>query len=207
MSSNTLLNNLPRLELTSCLSNISTLRESDVDRNFISNVEFNYFTNNSFNDNQNIEQIISESDSFSALHSNIRSLSANHDHLTSMLSDLNCHFNIIGLTETKIRVLKSLVSNISIPARYHFISQPSNTEAGGVGFYIRNDCEFHDRSALTISTDEFEFLSIEIHRKSQSNIICSVIYRHPNSNLDSFCHHLTKVIDKLSNEKILYFDG
>jgi transcriptional antiterminator len=118
MSSNTLQNNLPRLELTSCVSNISTLRESDVDRNFISNVDFNYFTNNSFNDNQNIEQIISESDSFSALHSNIRSLSANHDHMTSMLSDLNCHFNIIGLTETKIRVGKSLVSNIRIS--FHF---------------------------------------------------------------------------------------
>jgi hypothetical protein len=57
----------------------------------------------------------------------------------------------------KNKVGKSLESNISIPG-YHFISQPTNTEAGGVGFYIRNDCEFHDHSDLTISTNEFEIL-------------------------------------------------
>lgn len=86
---------------------------------------------------------------------------------------------------TKIRAGKPLVCNISIP-RYHFISQPSNKEAGGLGFYIRDDCDLHDRSDLTLSTDDFENLSIEIHRKSQNHIICSAIYRHPNSNFDNF---------------------
>ena len=36
---------------------------------------------------------------------------------------------------------------------------------------------------------------------SQSNKICSVLYRHPNSDLDSLCQYPTKVLEKLSNER------
>ena len=39
---------------------------------------------------------------FSTVHFNIRSVSANHDGLTMLLSDLQHSFNGIGLSETKI---------------------------------------------------------------------------------------------------------
>lgn len=77
-----------------------------------------------------------------------------------------------------------------------------------MGFYIRDDSEFHNRSDLTLSTDDFENLSIEIHRKSQSNIICFVIHGHPNNNFDNFFLYLTKLMDKnFKGKEILYFDG
>jgi hypothetical protein len=93
----------------------------------------------------------------------------------------------------------SLVSNVSLDG-YHFISQPSHQNAGGVGLYIRDDCEFHVRDDFTVSTNDSECLSLEIHCQSQSNIICSVIYRHPKSTFDSFNNYLTEIMDRISSK-------
>ncbi len=97
----------------------------------------------------------------------MRSLSANYDKLSALLSNLNFKFSVIGLTETKISMQKSLVSSDSIDG-YHLFSQPSHQNAGGVGLYIRDDCEFHVRDDFTVSTNDFECLSLEIHCQSQS---------------------------------------
>ena len=111
------------------------------------------------------------------LHANVRSLAANHDKLTSLISDLTHNFHLLGISETKIRPMAGIdpVANVSV-AGYNYISQPSNQNAGGVGFYIRSDCELHSRDNLSISTADFECLWIEIHSKSHRNTLCSVIY-------------------------------
>ena len=51
---------------------------------------------------------------FSTIHFNIRSLSANHDGLTMLLSDLQHSFDVIGLSETKVKSNCDLTSNIAI---------------------------------------------------------------------------------------------
>ena len=73
------------------------------------------------------------------LHANVRSLAANHDKLTSLISDLTHNFHLLGISETKIRPMAGIdpVANASV-AGYNYISQPSNQNAGGVGFYIRS---------------------------------------------------------------------
>ena len=83
------------------------------------------------------------------LHANVRSLAANHDKLTSLISDLTHNFHLLGISETKIRLMAGIdpVANVSV-AGYNYISQPSNQNAGGVGFYIRSDCELHSRDNL-----------------------------------------------------------
>ena len=45
---------------------------------------------------------------------------------------------MIGLSETKIKVNQDPSLNTEIPS-YVFVSQPTLSNAGGVGFYIRND--------------------------------------------------------------------
>ena len=136
------------------------------------------------------------------LHANVRSLAANHVKLTSLISHLTHNFHLLDISETKIRPMAGIdpVANISV-AGYNYISQSSNQHAGGVGFYIRSDCELHSRDNLSISTADFECLWIEIHSKSHRNItLCSVIYRHPNSNLENFTNFPTKAMDKISKE-------
>jgi hypothetical protein len=48
------------------------------------------------------------------------------------LTDLNHNFSLIGISETKMVVNKEPIANTSIPG-YHFISQPTISNAGGVG--------------------------------------------------------------------------
>ena len=96
---------------------------------------------------------------FSTIHFNIRSLSANHDGLTMLLSDLQHSFDVIGLSETKIKSNCDLTSNIAIEG-----SKPTLTNVGGVGFFIKGGIQFHIRDDLCSTTKEFESLWIEINR-------------------------------------------
>ena len=160
-------------------------------------IDFDYYSIHKFHSCETIRQSISNT-SFSVLHHNIRSLAANFDDLTLLLSDLKHDFNIIGLSETKIMIDKPPLTNISMPG-YQFASQPSKHNAGGVGFYIKDNIEFHFRDDLSSTTEEYECLWIEVHSKSR-NLLCSVNYRHPHSNLDSFSDYLSGAIDKISKE-------
>ena len=52
---------------------------------------------------------------YSTIHFTIRSLSANHDGLTMLLSDLQHQFDVIGLSETKIK------RNCDITSQFSFL--------------------------------------------------------------------------------------
>lgn len=195
---NNYLQALPRLESTSRLTNVPNLIGFDAESNLIAEVNFDYYSVHSFHSNQAIREAFSAKNSFSILHSNIRSLQANFDNFITILSDLSHSFSIIGITESRILVNKQPLSNISIPG-YEFISQPTFHSAGGVAFYIKNDIEFHLRDDLNISTQEYECLWIEVHSKFR-NLVCAVAYRHPHSQLNSFTNYMTASVDKVSKE-------
>jgi exonuclease III len=131
-------------------------------------------------------------------HCKIRSLSANFDNLLNMISELCYSFSLIGLIETiKFKVDQPRISNIDILG-YQFISQPSHSLAGGVGFYVKNRLSYKVRTDLTTSKDEFEALWIEIQNKGKANIICGVVYRHPRGDLDTFIEYLNSGIEKIN---------
>jgi hypothetical protein len=64
-----------------------------------------------------------------------------------MLSNIDFSFNIIGLTETKIKFGQDILLNHVLDG-YEFVSQPTNFNAGGVGFYINNNLNFSIRDEL-----------------------------------------------------------
>ena len=72
-------------------------------------------------------------------------MAANYDNLLQMLSELDFSFSLIGLSETKLKVGKDYVANFNLYG-YNFISEPSISNAGGVGFYIRNNLNYVIRS-------------------------------------------------------------
>jgi hypothetical protein len=49
--------------------------------------------------------------------------------------------------------------NAPLPG-YKFISQPSYSNSGGVGFFIKDNLQFKIRNDLTLSTNEFEAIWI-----------------------------------------------
>ena len=163
-----------------------------------SDVNFNYYSSSDFRNNKEISDCLSEN-AFSFLHCYIRSLSANKNNLKHLLYELNCSFTLIALTETKLAVANDSLSNLNLHG-YQFLSQPSLSNAGGVGFYVRDNYNFSVRSDLSITESGFEALWIEVENNTQSNSLCGVIYRHPHGNIDSFMEYLNSSIEKTHRE-------
>lgn len=191
---------LPRLDIMSSTTDIPHLTISDVDLNMPSDINFNYYNTSEFHTNEELSKCLSSNSSFSILHCNIRSLSKNYDNLVNMLHEINHPFSVIGLSETKFKLNQDQLTNSDLSG-YYFLSQSTLTNAGGVGFYILNDLSYSVRSDLSTSVkDDFESLWIEIENKSQHNIICGVVYRHPNGSMNSFMEHINGVIDIINKE-------
>ena len=180
------------------MDKIPNLSHLDIENNILHEANFEYYTPQQFHSSDDINHS-SQTESFSLLHCNIRSIAANYDKLTELLSELNYPFKIIGLSETKIIKNIGQISNTSLPG-YEFISQPTLSQAGGVGLYIRNNTEFHIREDLSCMMQEFESLWIEIHCNPAKNIICGVLYRHPNRKLETFNNYLFSAVNKISKE-------
>ena len=79
---------------------------------------------------------------FSILHLNIGSLGAHKDELESVLSMLNIKFDVIGISETKIRKNITPIYDLSIKGYKHF-STPTLASKGGVTLYVadNHDCK------------------------------------------------------------------
>ena len=52
-------------------------------------------------------------------------------------------------------------------------------------------------SELSTSTADYEALWIEIHNTHSLNILCGIIYRHPNGNLESLFEYLNSTMEKI----------
>ena len=188
--------NLSYLKIASPVSRIPHLTNADLDHNMPSEFNFNYYSTHDFHSNHDIYESSLDSRSFSALHCNIRSLQGNHDNLAHMLSELQFSFSVIGLSETKFMTNKDILTNLDLPG-YDFIPQPSLSNAGGVGFYLKNNLTYSILSNFTTTESDFEALWIEINVKGQSNLICGVVYRHPNSNFDNFIIYMNRTIEQI----------
>ena len=77
---------------------------------------------------------------------------------------------------------------------YDFISQPTLSNAGGVGLYVKPGLQYRTRDGISSITEDYETLWIEINCKYSKNVIYGVIYRHPNGETEKFIEFLSSVI-------------
>jgi hypothetical protein len=159
---------LPRLEPATLASNIEHLTNVDADLQLPSEYNFSFYSTHDFHTSNYIKECMNRK-SFPILNCNIRSLSANFDALVNLISELYFPFSVIGMSETKIKVDHDLITNVDIPG-YNFISQPSLSNAGGVGFFLRDHLKFKIRSHLPSTTGDFESLWVEIMNNHERNI-------------------------------------
>ena len=141
---------------------------------------------------------------FGLFHANIASLNLHIDDLKLILSRLSFKFNIIGISEHKIRKDTLPSSNISIPGYEEFIFEPTETTHGGTGFYIKDNIDYITRKDLQInSPGDFESIFIEIQFPKKRNLIVGCVYRHPGSDIsiqDFTNLHLSPILQKISFE-------
>ena len=144
------------------------------------------------------------SSSLGLMHVNIASLDAHIDDLRTALGRINFSFDIIGISEHKIRTNCEPSHNIDLTGYEKFIYEPTGTSHGGTGFYVKSDLDFKVRDDLNLnSPGNFEAMFIEIILSGRKNLIVGCIYRHGSGiPLRNFTNdHLEPLLDKISSEK------
>ena len=117
-------------------------------------------------------------DNLSVLHINIVSIQKNIDELRQLLTLLDYNFDIIGLSETKIRKNIDPIININMQG-YNFEYVSTEAKCGGVGIYIKKSLEYIKRDDLSFSSKEIgETMFLEIIQKQNKNILIGCLYRH-----------------------------
>ena len=99
---------------------------------FNSIVNSEYYSINDFN------KIKPDNSSFGLAHVNIASLDAHIDDLRTILCRLKTSFDVIGISEHKIRENSSPSNNIDIAGYQEFDYLPTDTYFGGTGFYVKS---------------------------------------------------------------------
>ena len=138
------------------------------------------------------------------MHLNISSLQLHFDELLTLISSSKKDFDIICISETRIKDNKEILVNIEIPG-YTFFQTPTKTACVGNLIYVKNNLSAKILKDYNKSIEGiFESTFVEIKGRNKSMIIGN-IYRHPKAD-DSFIEKfLEPTLIKLgkTNKKIM----
>ena len=144
--------------------------------------------------------------SFSIFHLNIQSIQKHIDTLRALIKTLetdNFQFDIIAITESKLKVNSEPAVDISIENYHYPESTPSEANKGGVLIYVNKIHNYKPRTDLHIYESKLlESSFVEIINPKRPNDIVGAIYRHPSMTVDYFNdEHLRPLITSLSKDK------
>ena len=113
--------------------------------------------------------------------------------------------DIIAITETKLKK-DELQTNIGING-YNFIHSDSDSQAGGVGRYIKNSISYKIIDELDLKLNFVENIWIEVETNKKS-IAVEVVYRHPGyivNQIELFSKAMEKNFLNISTEKMEFY--
>lgn len=107
------------------------------------------------------------------------------------------HHLLLGFQ--KLSLNKIFIGNVDI-AGFDFLHDPSPTNAGGTGMYVRSSFDYQQLYKYKIKSPDCEQVWIEIkfvlHKKG--SIIVRVIYRHPDSNISDSTNNFSETLNLLN---------
>ena len=124
---------------------------------------------------EDINNLGLKDDNCSILHLNISSLPFHIDELKTNLSQCKKPFDIIGITETRIKKGKNPYIDISLNG-YNYESTPTESSAGGVLLYLSTDINYKCRNDLNIyKPKELESVFVETLFSDSDNFIIGCV--------------------------------
>ena len=136
----------------------------------------------------------------SLLHCNIRSLYKNMDKLEEIVTPCSKPPDMIALSDTRIKDTSIIATLLG----YNFINKNPQTQAGGVGVYIKNNFKYLQRRDVPFKLHGCENIWLEISGKRQK-IIIGIMYRHPQYNINEFSQSLSETITKIAKNNYAYY--
>ena len=126
----------------------------------------------------------------SFFHMNVCSLAKNFDDFNILLSDLNVTFDILEITETRIKKDSSSPINLQFN-NYSTEHTPTESSAGGTLLYINKRLSYQLRNDLRLyDPRKIESTFIEIICSKSTNVIVGCIYKHPTLPINDFTNDL-----------------
>ena len=186
-------------------NNAFDLNEEDNEDNNDFTTDCKYYSSDEF-----ISAKFNSSKTFSILHLNIHSIEKHIDEFRIILGMLEFNFDILCLSESKIRTDCDPKIDINIDGYQSPVGTSTESTKGGVLIYVKNNINFKPRNDLNIyKSKELESFFIEIKNPKEKNDIVGVIYRHPCMDENSFTdNYLKKITDILSTEnKKIFISG
>ena len=99
---------------------------------------------------------------------------------------LNIDFQILCISESKLKTDISMTTNIQLP-EFNIEHMQTKSGNGGVLLYIRDTVNYNLRPELNVEKEkELESFFMEILQKAFNNVIICCIYRHPCMHLIEF---------------------
>ena len=156
-------------------------------------------------------QNLNLNNNFNIYHNNVNGLQTKFKFIHNFLLNTTSDIDIIAITETSEHISnENFKNNIELDG-YKLLTKPSKTNKGGVAIYTNSKFDSFERTDLNIVHDNFEAIWIEVKNKNRKNILCGVVYRHPNDNIEcfnSFLDYIESTMLKISNEnKDIYVCG
>ena len=149
--------------------------------------------------------LTSESNIFSILNVNIRSLNKNFERLKQHMKTTNHEYTIIGLSETHLKDKPTEYYNLSGYSLEY--TNRTRCEEGGVCMYISQNVKYKLRNDLCKAAPNYESCFIEIDQEEGKNIIVGVLYR-AHTSIDNFITDISPTFETISNEnKTCYVMG
>ena len=119
-------------------------------------------------------------------HMNVWSLTKNFGDFNILLSDLNVSFDILAITETRIKKDSSSPINLQL-SNYSIGHTPTESSAGGTLPYINKRLSYQLRNDLRLyDPRQIESTFIEIICSKSTNVIVGCIYKHPTLLINDF---------------------
>ena len=155
-----------------------------------------YYDSSTFNDKFSTKSALS-----SFFHLNINSLNLHFDELEVFLNSLNCNFDVIGLSETRILFDTTLIP--SLPG-YKSFCTPTKALHGGTSLFISdklNSCRRSVLESIMNSPKLLESTFAEINQFNRPNIVVGTIYRHHALSPHEFSHNfLLPFLEKINRQ-------
>ena len=143
----------------------------------------------------------STNDDFFMLHINTRSLNKHFEKLEEFVTQLGKLPEIIAISETKLH------SEFKMQLQgYTFIQNNSNTNAGGVGMFIKETLTFQSLNKYQLNTEGCEDLWITVNINNTKKVF-GVLYRHPQTDFTKFNKSFELTLATLNREKAQYYIG
>ena len=137
-------------------------------------------------------------------------MSLHREELENMRTMLNFKFDVVGISETKMK--KGIVPDydVSIEGYWHYFT-PTEPDKGGVILYAaeQHNCKpRRDLDTISYKTYSLESVFTEIIIPNKRNILLGFIYRHPSLEVNNFNENdLNPQMDRLGDKKDVFLLG